>query len=79
MANMKLSNLKEHNKAKIKSIKCDEELTHRLHSFGIFEGDELYVENISLLHNTIAINVDNSKISLRLQEAELIEVELIDG
>jgi len=76
---MKLSNIKEHSKARIKNIECDEELTHRLHSFGVFEGDILYVENISLLHNTIAINVDNSKISLRLQEAKLIEVELIDG
>jgi len=74
---MKLSDLKLHTKAIIKSIKNDELLKSRLHSFGVFEDSEISVQNIFISKQTIQIqNEDDTMIALRLSEANNIFVEV---
>ena len=74
---MKLSNLNKNQKAVIKNINCETELKQRFYSFGMIKGAGIEVENISLARNTIEVNVENTSIALRVEEAEAIEVELI--
>lgn len=74
---MKLSNLNKGQKAIIKKIDCNFELKQRFYSFGMIKGSELEVENISLAKNTIEINIEDTSIALRMEEAQSIEVEAI--
>jgi ferrous iron transport protein A len=74
---MKLSDLKVHQKAIIKKIECDTELKQRFYSFGILKGSQIEIENISLAKNTIEINVEDTSIGIRVEEAKAIEVEVI--
>lgn len=71
---MKLSDLNINQKAKIEKIECSDELKQRFYSFGIFKGSEIGVENISFSKNTIEINVEDTSIALRVEEANFIEV-----
>ena len=75
---MKLSDLNKNQVAIIKKIECDYELKQRFYSFGVNKGAVLEVENISLARNTIEINIDDTSIALRMEEASSIEVELKD-
>lgn len=74
---MELSKLEKNQKAIIKSINCSNELKQRFYSFGIMKGSQIEVENTSLTKNTIEINVENTSIALRVEEAKTIEVEVI--
>lgn len=74
---MKLSQLQLNEKARIKNINSDLELKQRLNSFGIFKDIEISVQNISLSKNTMTIEVENTLIALRIEEANTIEVEKI--
>ena len=75
---MLLSDLKKNQKAIIKKIDANSELRQRFYSFGIVKGSTLEVENISLAKNTLEINIEDTSIGLRVEEASKIEVELID-
>lgn len=72
---MKLSNLDKDKTAVIKKIVCSDSLKKRFYSFGIIRGAEVFVENLSLAKNTIEINIENTSIALRFDEANTIEVE----
>lgn len=74
---MKLSQLQLNEKARIKNINSDLELKQRLNSFGIFKDIEISVQNISLSKNTMTIEVENTLIALRIEEANTIEVDKI--
>lgn len=74
---MKLSDLNKKQKAVIKNINCSSELKQRFYSFGITKGAEIEVENMSLARNTIEVNVENTSIALRVEEANSIEVEVV--
>jgi len=74
---MKLSDLQQNQTATIKKIDCNNELKQRFYSFGIIEGTELTIEAISLAKNTMEINVEDTSIGLRVDEAKHIEVELV--
>ena len=71
---MKLSDLNINQEAVVDKIDCNEELKQRFYSFGIFKGSTVYVENISFARNTIEINVEDTSIALRVEEANSIEV-----
>jgi len=71
---MKLSDLNINQNAIVEQITCNEELKQRFYSFGIFKGATLFVENISFARNTIEINVEETSIALRMEEANSIEV-----
>ncbi len=72
---MKLSDLKKGQKAIIKKIDCNNELKQRFYSFGMIKGSTIEVENISLAKNTIEVNIEDTSIALRMEEAQAIEVE----
>lgn len=72
---MKLSELKKNECATIVSILSDSVLRARFNSFGIIRGATIYVIEQTLSKNTIEIKVNNTKIALRISEADSIEVE----
>jgi ferrous iron transport protein A len=74
---MNLSDLKQNQKAIITNLYCDLELKQRFYSFGINKNTQLIVENISFSKNTIEINVEDTFIALRMEEAKCIEVEIL--
>ena len=73
---MKLSELKQGDRAIIRSISTDEELKSRLYSFGVAKGSEVYVEACSIGKYNLAIVVDDTVIGLRTSEASQITVNL---
>lgn len=75
---MKLAQLQKEQKAIITNLDCDIELKQRFYSFGINKNSILIVENISFSKNTIEINVEDTFIALRMEEAKCIEVEIVD-
>jgi Fe2+ transport system protein FeoA len=74
---MNLSDIKEHQKVKVKNIYCPNELKQRFYSFGIINGAILEIEHISFSKNTIEVIVEDTSIALRLEEAKAIEVEVL--
>lgn len=74
---MRLSDLKKNQKAIIRNLDCDIELKQRFYSFGINKNSTLIVENISFSKNTLEINVEDTFIALRMEEAKCIEVEMV--
>ncbi len=75
---MKLSDLKQNQVAKITNLNCDLDLKQRFYSFGINKNSLIVVENISFSKNTIEINVEDTFIALRMEEAKCIEVEVVN-
>ena len=71
---MNLSELKIKQRAEIVEINCDKILKNRLHSFGIMKGAIVTIKELTLTKSTIEIEINHSKIALRLSEAEKIGV-----
>ncbi len=74
---MKLSDLSIKQEATIVKVECANDLKQRFYSFGIIKGATVFVETISLARNTMEINVENTSIGIRIEEAKTIEVETI--
>ena len=74
---MKLSELLVGNSAIVKKIDAISSLKHRLYSFGIIKGATITIEAISMAKNTLEINVDDTLIAIRMEEASIIEVDKI--
>jgi Fe2+ transport system protein FeoA len=72
-----LHELNEKEEAIIVSINCDSDLNQRFYSFGIVKGVNICIENISLAKNTMEINVEDTFIGIRIEEAKGIEVKQI--
>jgi len=72
---MKLSELEKGECGKIIHIDTDSVLKARFSSFGITKGAIVYIIEQTLSKNTIEIRINNTKIAVRISEAELIEVE----
>jgi ferrous iron transport protein A len=72
---MTLDELKIKESAEIIAINCDNVLKNRLYSFGIIKGAIVKIEELTLTKSTIEIKINQSKIALRLNEAEKIEVK----
>jgi len=72
---MKLSELKPGNRAKIVRLKSSDFLKRRLMDMGLVPGEVVYVEKVAPLGDPIEIVVKNYHLSLRKNEAEIIEIE----
>ena len=72
---MTLNELKIKESTEVISINCDKVLKNRLYSFGIIKGAIVKIEELTLTKSTIEIKINQSKIALRLSEAEKIEVK----
>ncbi len=74
---MKLSDLSIGQSGVIKKIHAKEPLKSKLLSMGITRGEKVKVLKHTLAKNTFDIEVGNSSIALREEEAAQIEVEKI--
>ena len=77
MGNKTLKDCKRACKVKVLKLNADPELKQRFISFGIMKEAELEVLEYAPAKSTIEIKVGKTRIALRAQEAELIEVEKI--
>ncbi len=71
---MRLSELKQGQKGKIKSINSSD-LELKLLEMGCLPGEEIIVEQIALLGDPISIRVSGYSLSLRKSEANQIVLE----
>lgn len=74
---MDLSQAKKSEKLKIVQIHAQSILKKRLSSLGVIVGKEVEVLEMTIQKNTIKIGIGLGSIALRLDEAKLIEVEIL--
>lgn len=74
---MRLSELREGERAQILDVKIKGTLKRRLQEMGILPGEILQVEKIAPLGDPIEVFVKGYHLSLRKSEAELVEVEVL--
>ena len=72
---MTLNELQKGESAIIKQLDCDKVLKSRLNSFGLKKGEKINIEEVTLAKETIKININRTKIALRVTEASNIKVE----
>lgn len=75
---MKLSELKVGQIAKILSLSSKGAIKRRLMDMGVLSGEILRIEKVAPLGDPIDIVIKNYHLSLRKNEAEQIEVEVIE-
>lgn len=75
---MKLSDLKVGQTARILSINTKGVIRRRLMDMGVLSGEILRVEKIAPLGDPIDIVIKNYHLSLRKNEAEGIDVEVLE-
>jgi len=76
---MVLSDIRKGDKAEIVKIHADKALKDRLSSFGVMRGEVLHVKGCSLAKKTMEIEVGSTLIALRADEADKIEIILINS
>ena len=74
---MRLNELSMGDEAVIKKVHAKEPLKSKLLSMGITRGEKIKVLKHTLAKNTFDIEVANTNVALREEEAEQIEVEKI--
>lgn len=74
---MRLPKLKYGQRAKIAAIHGEDDTAVRLHSLGVLPQREINRANTAPLGDPVAYLVDGQKISLRLADAETVEIELL--
>lgn len=74
---MDLSQAKKSEKLKIVQIHAQSILKKRLSSLGVIVRKEVEVLEMTIQKNTIKIGIGLGSIALRLDEAKLIEVEIL--
>ena len=72
---MLLSDLSKDDSAIITKLNCNDELKRRLYSFGIIEGTDIKIGEISIAKKTMEIISENTLIAIRIEEAKQIEVK----
>ena len=72
---MTLDQVKIGQKFLIKDITANDELKKRFYSFGIIKGANVKLEAMSLKKNTLEINVEDTLIALRIDEAKTIKIK----
>ncbi len=72
---MRLSELHKEQRATIVRIDADSELRKRFYSFGMVPGERIAVRGCAPAKSTIEVEVGDTLIALRKEEAEKIVVE----
>ena len=70
-----LRQIKVGGRAKVVKLHGEGALRRRIMDMGITKGVEIYVRKVAPLGDPIELNVRNYELSIRLADAELIEVE----
>ena len=71
---MLLSEMKEGQTAKIKTISGDSALRRRILEMGILKGTEIYIEKYAPLKDPLELIIKGCHISIRVEEAAQITV-----
>ncbi len=74
-----IHDLKVGDQARIVAIHADKTLRARMKSFGIYPGVEFTVKAFSIGKKNVEIEVGRSRVALRREEMEKIEVEKIEN
>ena len=75
---MNLKNCKKNQKLRVISVNgLNENLVARLFEIGFFEGAEIELLKVSMLKNTMLVQVLDSCFAIKSSIAELIEVEYV--
>ncbi|MCS7149827.1 MAG: ferrous iron transport protein A [Caldimicrobium sp.] len=74
---MKLSELKKGERGKIVALNLKGALKKRFQEMGILPGEEVSVERVAPLGDPVDIYIKGYHLSLRKEEAEGIEVEVL--
>jgi Fe2+ transport system protein FeoA len=75
----KLNLLNEGDRAKILKVRGRGEINRRLRDMGVKPGVEVEVEGRATLGDPMAVKIMGYRLSLRENEAEQVEVEVLDG
>lgn len=75
---MELSKLSVGQKGKIVKIKTKGELKRRLKDMGITKGEIVNIEKVAPLGDPIEVSIKGYRLSLRKDEAQLIDVEVLE-
>ncbi len=70
-----LRQVKVGGRAKVVKLHGEGALRRRIMDMGITKGVEIYVRKVAPLGDPIELNVRNYELSIRLADAEMIEVE----
>ena len=70
-----LRQIKVGGRAKVVKLHGEGALRRRIMDMGITKGVEIYVRKVAPLGDPIELNVRNYELSIRLSDAEMIEVE----
>ena len=73
-----IHDLKVGDRARIVAINADKTLRARMKSFGIYPGVEFTIKAFSLGKKNVEIEVGRSRVALRREEMEKIDVEKIE-
>lgn len=76
---MKLSRLVPGVRARIKRLEVPGELHEKLVGMGFIPGEEIEIVQVAPLGDPFVCKIGNRNITLRRREADLIEVEIIEG
>jgi Fe2+ transport system protein FeoA len=74
---MRLNELEKGDVAVIKKIYAKEPLRSRLLAFGFARGEKVKILEHTLAKNTFEVEINNTKVALREEEAKEIEVERV--
>jgi len=72
-----LSTLKPGDRARVEGIAGDPALVQRLYEFGLLEGEEVEFLAVAPLGDPVEIRIGNTRLSLRLREAEGVTVSIL--
>ena len=78
MLNMTLKELKPGDRARVTRINCQGTLKRRIMDMGVTKGVELLVRKLAPLGDPMEINLRGYELTIRKQECEAIEVEMIE-
>ena len=72
-----LSTLKPGDRARVEVIAGEPALVQRLYEFGLLEGEEVELLAVAPLGDPVEIRIGNTRLSLRLREAEGVTVSIL--
>ena len=74
---MTLKEAKVKSTVKVVKLHCEGAVKRRIMDMGITKGVEIYVRKVAPLGDPVEVTVRNYELSLRKDDAQLIEVELV--
>lgn len=74
-----LRNMQKNQSGTIRAVKVGGELGQRIREMGLVPGTEITIQGRAPLYDPVALRVMGGTLSLRNNEADYIEVEVLEG